>query len=65
MKLYFLFNGKRYYSFRKWCLEYGVNYSCARYCLKDFYNNKYELNAYLLGNPDTLDILIDRYPKHV
>jgi hypothetical protein len=63
--MYFLYNGLRYYSFRKFCLDNDVCYSSARYILKTSQSlkNKYELNSLLMNNPDLLDMVIDRYSR--
>jgi hypothetical protein len=63
--IWFLYNGLRYYSFKKFCSDYEVGYSSARYILKTSYSikTKYELNRLLMNEPELLDMVIDRYGR--
>ncbi len=61
--MYFLFHGLKYFHFRRFCKDNGVNYSSALYCLKSNYsiNKKYDLHKLLFDQPELLDVLIERY----
>ena len=62
LKLFFVYRGIRYYSFKKWCNTFNVRYSSARYFVNQYISNKNELNEFLFEHgDDVLDILIDKY----
>ena len=62
LKLFFVFNGIRYYSFRKWCIDYHVKYSSARYYVNQFIRDKNELNEFLFEHgDDVLNVILDKY----